>query len=135
MNWWADRTLAAFAGPGYIHLSTYNFCAKGCDSFNTLQNVDYGGDLTKWWFIYFGYSYKLRKITAYIRFETDNREKEISIADVTHMIPDSLMFIQGKDKYYPGFNGNFKDFKVAYGPGAFVEGLPNYLNMMYLPGP
>lgn len=34
LDWWNDRTLSCWLGPGYVHFTTYNFCQNGCDDFN-----------------------------------------------------------------------------------------------------
>jgi len=57
-NWWGDRTLVVWAGPGYFHFTTYDFCFNGCDNWNVIQNIDYGNELTNWFFIYYSYSYE-----------------------------------------------------------------------------
>lgn len=133
MDWWGDRTLACWAGPGYIHFATNTYGDKGNDNFNNNVNMqDYGDDLTSWFFVHIAYSQAQRKVVAYVRYDNNLRQQEYTFdVNIQHFTPEKLVFMQGKDKYHAAFNGFQSSYKVEYGPGAFRSGFPSYLNVIY----
>lgn len=54
-DWWADRTLSVWAGPDFIHFTTYTFDRYGNDDYNRVRNIYV--NIYDWFFIYHGYSY------------------------------------------------------------------------------
>jgi hypothetical protein len=133
-DWWADRTLTVWAGPGYLHFTTYNFCQRGCDNFNVVQNIDYSNQLGSWFFIHYAYDYKQQRAKGYVRFD-NGREQEIVFSGLLHMLPDNLNFQLGVDKWHAAFNGLMNGFHVTYGPGAYVPGITDYRKIMFRDNP
>nr|AWX67867.1 carboxy-terminal crystallin fold protein [Philasterides dicentrarchi] len=112
-----DRDLVCWVGNGYLHFSTYSFNWHGGHNVNAYQNVNYGQDLNNWFFIYQGHSYKEHKTVAYVKFA--NSEKVLTWENNWHMLADDATFYLGKDPFYPAFNGDLKNWNVAFGDGAF----------------
>lgn len=51
------------------------------------------------------------------------------------MLPDSINFKHAKDPWHAAFNGLMSDYKVVYGPGAYLSGFPSYQSVMYRNNP
>lgn len=132
-DWWGDRTLNVWAGPGYLHFTTYNYCYNGCDDWNYVQNIGYGNQLEEWFFIYFAYSHSAQQARGYARFR-NGAEQEL-VFNTRHLLPDTVNLKQSKDKWYPAFNGFMNDFNIVYGPGAFLQGSISYRTIMYRDNP
>lgn len=45
------------------------------------------------------------QVTAYVRWDVGGREQEFVINNVAHFTPERLVFMQGKDRWHPAFNG------------------------------
>jgi len=132
LNWWADRTLSVWAGPGYFHYTTYTYKSNCCDDFNVQTNTNgYGDRLNDWFFTYIGYSHSEKKVSMYVRYRKDGVEQEMVQSNILHFLPDKLVFMQGKDPWHSAFNGKQTGFKIEYGPGAYRNGVPSYLPIMY----
>lgn len=71
----------------------------------------------------------------YVRFRANGREEEFTFSGYNHFLPDKLVFMQGKDPWHMAFNGKQSGFNVEYGPGAFRNGVPSYLPILYRNNP
>ncbi len=81
------------------------------------QSVDYEDDLTSWFFIYFGYSHDQKKGKVFIKFQ--DREVNLDFEDINHAIPKYLGAYVGKDRFYPAFSGEIKNWVFAAGEGSY----------------
>jgi len=64
-----DRTLICLLEGGNLHIATYTFDYAGLmaePDFN--QDIEHGGAVSEWFFMYFGFSATQNQAYAYIKF-------------------------------------------------------------------
>lgn len=115
-----DRTLACFITTDSLRFSTYSFQEQGGDDWNIIKDIPFGEDLNSWFFVYFGYDKSLQRAKAWVKFAT--REAEAIFSDVFQATPKYFSAYVGRDRFYPGFSGELKNWLFAVGEGAFQEG-------------
>jgi hypothetical protein len=66
-----DRGLTTFVGDKIYALATYTYTnMNGAGNPNVYKTINYGTELTKWHFIYFGYTKKDSRAFGFIQFES-----------------------------------------------------------------
>jgi len=70
--------LALFVGDGdggVLAFVTYTYTnLNGAGNANLFKTVKFNNDLSKWHFVYFGYSRKTRRATGFVQFEGGRKE-------------------------------------------------------------
>jgi hypothetical protein len=70
-----DRDLTVFLGKGNYAFATYTYTnMNGAGNANVYKNIAYQSELTKWHFIYMGYSKKESRAFGFILFDSKRRE-------------------------------------------------------------
>jgi len=63
-----DRALACYVDTNRLVFATYTFEEQGGDNWNVQKSIDFGEDLTSWFFVYFGYDKVQKKAKAWVKF-------------------------------------------------------------------
>jgi hypothetical protein len=107
-SYYGDRTLNLWLNPNgqYLHFSTTNVRHNGGDNVNHWQNMEATNEnYSKWFFVYFGYSYSEQK--AYARTVWADKTLELEWS-VHHILPVYSTWYLAKDPWYAGFNGKIR---------------------------
>jgi hypothetical protein len=116
-----DRDLTFFIGTaagGIIHFTTYtyvNIHAGG--NVNVVQNVPYESDLTRWHYIYYGYSKPEKEAYAFIEFH--DRTVKVPFKNINHYLPNHIYMWVGRDKWHSTYSGRIAHLVFNGGKGAF----------------
>lgn len=115
-----DRTLNLWLNPNgeYLHFSTFHVKHDGGDNTNWWQNMPAAyDDYSRWFWVYFGYSYSKQKAYAYVKFNSGVRTLEWN---VHHLLPVYSTWYLCKDQFYAGFSGRVRKFVTSFGKGSFL---------------
>lgn len=112
-----DRVLAIWQGQGYYHFTTVT---QGNN--NVVQNLNYPADIEGLWtFIYYTYDIDTRKAVAFVKYGSEEAKK-VEFVNMIHPPIVALRFTAaGKDKWHPGFNGQFYKVFAVCQEGIFID--------------
>jgi hypothetical protein len=79
--------------------------------------MKHGPEVTKWHYMYFGYSRDTRRAYGFIQFE--GRREEVNFPNVNHFVSKRQFLYLAKDKFYPSYNGKVANMKMLLCDGAF----------------
>jgi hypothetical protein len=121
-----DRTLCIYdrywnAGPG-LHLTTYDSRSGNMNYYKDIPQ-DWSKEYDNQWnFIYFGYSKKLNKAYAYIKYTRTGTVVNLEWNDIFHIDPLQRAFFQlGKTPSYKyGLNGRYAQVRLDLSPDCFL---------------
>lgn len=103
---------------GILHFATYTYAnIFGGGTVNSVQNINYGNDLNKWHYIYFGYSRAQRLAHSLVEFRT--KTEQASWKDHNHFLPNKFSLYLAKDKWHAAYSGSIAYFRFNGGAGAF----------------
>jgi hypothetical protein len=94
----------------------------GAGNPNVYKTVKYGSEISKWHFIYFGYSRKEKRATGFVQFE--GRKEKFDIPQTNHYLAKDFYFYVAKDKFYPAYNGKVGNLRLIFCDGAFNPEFP-----------
>lgn len=93
---------------------------NGAGNANHHQNIDHKNRHFKWFYIYFGYSKK--DTTAYIYVKWNDSDDSLTYEKINHYFTPEFFVYVGKDKHFPGFNGQIGQVNFNLGTGSFLKG-------------
>lgn len=116
-----DRTLSCWLGNGILHFPTYTYVnMNGAGNANFHKNIDHKGRHQKWFFVYFGYSKKERLANIYVKWQ--DSEDSTQYENIDHYFAPEFFVYYGRDKHFPGWNGQMGLVNFNSGEGAFRNG-------------
>lgn len=84
------------------------FATNNQDGGNLSNNIAYPEDIEGvWCYLYYSFSKQSKRVVGFIRY--GDAAPQRTQFDTLHPIPMALQFLVGKDKFYPGINGQFKN--------------------------
>ena len=118
--------MSVFVGDtegGVLAFDTYTYTnLNGAGNPNLFKTVKYGDGLTKWHFIYFGYTRKQKRAAGFVQFE--GKREEVDFPSTNHFLNRNYFVYIAKDKFYPSYNGQIASFKLILCDGAFDPQFP-----------
>lgn len=93
---------------------------NGAGNANLHQNINHKDRHTEWFFVYFGYSKKDAKAYIYVKW-TDS-EDSLTYEKVNHYFAPEFFVFVGRDKQFPGLNGQLGYVNFNVGTGSFRTG-------------
>lgn len=120
-----DRTLALWLGKAdsAYYFTTYSYTdMNGAGNANIHKNAKQGAGVSKWHFIYFGYSKKEKKAVGY--YKTKDAKQEVVFDNVNHYVARQLIFYLTKDQFYPAYNGKVAHVRLLLCGGAYDPKFP-----------
>ncbi|CAD8058815.1 unnamed protein product [Paramecium sonneborni] len=116
-----DRTLCMFIGTaqgGIFHFPTYSYQnMKGEGTSNLVNNINHKNKHIDWFFVYFGYSKKLKK--AFVQVRLSSGIETLECTNVNHYFTPQFHTYVGKDEHFPGFNGKIAYVNFVLGSGSY----------------
>lgn len=116
-----DQTLALFIREGKLSFGTYRFDTTPDLNSKIELAVDEANIENKYFWVYVGYSKNSKQIYIRVKF-SDGSVIDKLVDGIRHINPSFFQFYLGGDPIYKGgkaFNGQLKEFYIAFGKGAF----------------
>ena len=99
-----DRTLLVMLQPGEYVFATYSMGIVDSGAIvNIRKPTPYKSNLGLWTYIYFGYSFEVKKASGIIKYPSEYAL--VPYTNVVHMIPNYLLFFFGGDGMLGGWHG------------------------------
>lgn len=93
---------------------------NGAGNANHHKNINHNNRHFKWFFVYYGYSKKEK--LANIQVKWSNSDDGMTYENINHYFTPEFFVYVGKDKHFPGHNGQLGQINFNLGAGAFTKG-------------
>lgn len=106
---------------------------NGAGNTNLFKNLDHKNRHLKWFYVYFGYSKKARQANVYVKWQ--DGEDTINYDQIDHYFVPQFFVYAGRDKHFPGWNGQLGLVNFNLGEGAFTKEFKNEKNIFGFDAP
>lgn len=92
---------------------------NGAGEANYHKNLNHKNRHLRWFYVYFGYSKKHAMASLYVKWTAE--EEFLTYERTNHYLAPEFFIYVGRDKHFPGFNGQLGMINFNAGDGAFRE--------------